>query len=205
MRLEPPRKGVLGRQPRRALTAVAPASPGRWQVVAGRRLHVALVSAASVIAVTSSGDTFLLAALLGLVAADIAVAGVAALAAVSLTIRFGTSSLAAAAGAQAVLGPAGFVGEPLSAAAAWLAGLALAFVSPRGLPMLAFGLAAGTVLAGPDVAGPATLAVRVAGALGGLTVTWAAARYVPRQAARWSAAAFAGLAVVAAVAGRFLT
>lgn len=186
------------------MTAVASPTSDRWEVVAGRRLHVALVSAAAVVALTSSGDAFFLAALLGLVAADIAVAGVGALVAMSLTIRYGTSSLAAAAGAQAVLGPGGLVGDPLSAAAAWLGALALAFVGPRGLPMLAFGLAAGAVVAGPDAAGPVEAAVRIAGALGGLGAAWAAARYVPRRIARWSGAGFAALAVLAAAAGRFL-
>ncbi|MBW3536813.1 MAG: hypothetical protein KY395_03465 [Actinobacteria bacterium] len=165
---------------------------------------MALVSAAAVVGLTSSGDSFLLAALLGLVAADIAVAGVGALVAISLTVRYGTSSLAAAAGAQAVLGPGGLVGDPLSAASAWLGALALAFVGPRGVPILAFGFAAGAVVAGPDVASPTDAAVRIAGALGGLAVAWAAARYVPRRVARWSGAGLAALAVCAAAAGRFL-
>lgn len=187
------------------MTAVASPSQRRWEVVAGRRLHVALVAAASAIALTSSGDAFLLAALLGLVAADITVAGVGALVAASLTIRYGTSSLAAAAGAQAVLGPGALVGDPLTAASAWLGALALAFVGRRGLPILAFGLAAGAVVAGPDVAGPIEFAVRAGGALGGVTIAWAAARYIPRRRARWTAAVLAGLAVAAAAAGRFLT
>lgn len=187
------------------MTAIAPSSPQRWEVVAGRRLHVALVAAASVLALTSSGDSFVLAALLGLVAADVAVAGVAALVATSLTIRYGASSLAAAGGAQAVLGPAVSTGEAFSIASAWTAALALAFVGPRGLPVVAFGLSAAAVAAGPDVSGPASLAVRVAGVIVGLGIAGAAARYTPRRAARWFAAALALASVGLAAAGRFLS
>src|SRR5687767_5530859 len=125
--MEPPRAGLLGGQPHHALTAVTATPPQRWEVVAGRRLHVALVAATSAISLTSSGDSFLLAALLGLLAADVAVAGVAALVATSLTIRYGASSLGAAAGAQGVLGPALSTGDPYSVAACWAAGLAVAF------------------------------------------------------------------------------
>lgn len=203
MRVEPPRAGVLGGEPRRPLTSVA-VSPQRWEVVAGRRLHVALVAAASVVALTSSGDAFLLAALLGLAAADIAVAGVAALVATSLTIRYGASSLGAVAGAQGVLGPALATGDPYSVAAAWTGALALAFVGPRGLPVLAFGLAAGAVVAGPDVSTPVSLAIRIGGALIGLALAGAAARYTPRRPARWLAAGLAFVSVGLATAGRFL-
>lgn len=186
------------------MTAIAPSAPQGWEVVAGRRLHFALVAAASVLTLTSSGDAFLLAALLGLVAADIAVAGVAALVATSLTIRYGASSLAAAGGAQAVLGPAILTGDAFSIAGAWTAALALAFVGPRGLPVLAFGLAAAAVAAGPDVSGPASLAIRLGGVIVALGVAGAAARYTPRRAARWFAAASAAAAVALAAAGRFL-
>ena len=186
------------------MTAIAPSAPQRWEVVAGRRLHVALVASAGVLALTSSGDAFLLAALLGLVAADVAVAGVAALVAMSLTIRYGASSLAAAGGAQAVLGPAISTGDAWSITSAWAAALALAFVGPRGLPVVAFGLSAAAIAAGPDVSGPASLAIRVAGLVVALAITAGAARYTPRRAARWLAAALAVASVGLAAAGRFL-
>lgn len=211
MRVEPPGARVLGGEPHHPLTSAATrdahatsASPQRWEVVAGRRLHLALVAAASVVALTSSGDAFLLAALLGLAAADIAVGGVAALVATSLTIRYGASSLGAVAGAQGVLGPALATGDVYSVASAWAAALALAFVGPRGLPVLAFGLAAGAIVAGPDVSSPASLAIRVGGALVGLALAGAAARYTPRRPARWVAAALALLSVGLATAGRFV-
>lgn len=173
------------------------------EIVAGRRLHVALVAAAAVVALTSSGDAFLLALLLGLCAADIAVAGVATLIAASVTIQYGASSLGAIAGAQGVLGPALTTGDPFSVAATWTAALALALVTPRRLPVLAFGLAAGAILAGPDVSGPASLAVRIGGALIGLLLAAAAARYAPRGPARRAAAGLAFLSVGLATAGRF--
>lgn len=204
MRLESPGAGFLGGQPHQLLTAIAPSSPQRWEVVAGRRLHVALVAAASALALTSSGDSFLLAALLGLVAADVAVAGVAALVAASLTIRYGASSLVAAGGAQAVLGPAISTGDAWSIGSAWAGALALAFVGPRGLPVVAFGLGAAAVAAGPDVSGPLSLAIRVGGMVVALAVAGAAARYMPRRAARWSAAALAVTSVALAAGGRFL-
>ena len=204
MRLEPSRARLLRGESPRPLTAVAPGSTRRWEVVAGRRLHVALVAAASAVALTSSGDSFFLAGLLGLVAADVAVGGVAALACAAVTIRFGASSLAAIAGAQGVLGPAVATGDFLSASSVLAAALALALVGPRGLPVIAFGLAAGAVAAGPDVSGLSSLAVRIAGAVVGVAVAWVAARYLPRRTARWSGAGLAVVAVGLAAAGRLV-
>ncbi len=86
------------------------------------RLGAAL--AAVVLAVLSRGDTLMLASLLVIAAArPAAVAVVPALVAASW--RWGSTSLDALAGAQAVLGPAGFVGPTTAALGTWLAAVAV--------------------------------------------------------------------------------
>lgn len=188
-------------------TTTAPPSvrpPHRWEVAAGRRLHVALVAAAALCALTSSGDVFLLAGLLGLVAADVLTAGTAALVAVSVIVRFGTTSLPAVAGAQAVLGPAALTGHAFSASAMVLAGLALVLASPRGLPVIAFGLSGAALAAGPAPGGPLDLAIRAAGAVIGVALAWGAARYLPRRWVHRVSLGVAALSLALVAAGRAL-
>lgn len=85
--------------------------------------------AALVLAVLSRGDALVLAALLALAAwRPPALVVIPAL--VASSWRWGSTSLEALAGAQAVLGPAGLVGPPAAAAASWLAGIALLLSAP---------------------------------------------------------------------------
>jgi len=76
-------------------------------------------------------------------------------------VRWGSSSLGAIAGAQAVLGPAGWTGDIAAVASAWCTAVALVAGAPAGPALLAlpFGVAAADVVAGPAPGG--ALAVRV--------------------------------------------
>lgn len=88
-------------------------------------------TAAVVLAVLSLGDALVLAAVLVIVAWRLpALIVVPALLASSW--RWGSTSLDALAGAQAVLGPAGLVGPGRAAAASWLVAAALVLSSPAG-------------------------------------------------------------------------
>jgi hypothetical protein len=89
--------------------------------------------------------------------------------------RWGTTSLEALAGAQAVLGPAGGVGPAWAAAGSWLAAGALLLALGRGpepLRGLAVGAAVAAVLAGPAPGGqiPVRIAVGVGGAVAALAL-----------------------------------
>lgn len=87
-------------------------------------LRTAAAAAAVVLAVLARGDVLVLGALLCMVAwRPPALAVLPALVAASW--RWGSTSLDALAGAQAVLGPAGFVGPTAAAGASWLAAIAI--------------------------------------------------------------------------------
>jgi len=94
-------------------------------------LRAAALTAAVLLAVLSRGDVIVLAALLALGAwrplPAIAVAG--ALAATAW--RWSSTALEDIAGAQAVLGPAGFVDPPAAAVAAWFGALAIVLATPN--------------------------------------------------------------------------
>ena len=110
----------------------------------------------------------------------------------AVLVRWGSPSLGAVAGAQAVLGPAVVVGSATAAASTWLASLAVALTARDRLTAAAFGLTAGVFAAGPTF--PHALATRVAGAAAGLVAAYGAAR-LPR------AASIAAVAVGAAALG----
>jgi hypothetical protein len=187
-------------------------------VTAGR---VAAASAALVLAATSRGDAAVLgvAPLLGALRASAVPGIVAALLASSL--RWGSTSLEALSGAQAVLGPAGWVGPSSAAAGSWLAAGALlcALVPDGGAPLLgdrrwsdrlglldlglvaAGGAAAAAVVAGPSPGGD--LWVRVVAALAGAALALGAAglrrRHRDVDVGLDVAAGVLGLAAVVAV------
>ena len=151
-------------------------------------------------AVTSTGETVLLATLLGVVAADLVAGAVAMVAGLALAVRWGATSLDAVAGAQAVLGPGGTVGSLFALGATWCAAAALVLVSPRGWPALAFGAAASLGVAGPALGAPGDLVVRTGGLAIGVAVAATAARRLPSRLTRALAMGLAGVALVLAVA-----
>lgn len=153
---------------------------------------------AAALAVSSSGEVVLLAALLGAAAGELIAGAVALLATTAAALRWGTTSLDAIAGAQTVLGPAAAVGPVAAAASTWLAAAALVLVKARGLNAVLFGVTAGLIAVGP--AGSVDqVAVRVVAAVIGAGLALAAQRWAP-AAARPAALGLATAAVVLAVA-----
>lgn len=116
MLVEPPRPGL-------------PAGTGLTLPVTAT-IRLAAGAAALVLAVLSRGDVLVLAALLALLAwRPLAVAALVP-ALVAGGWRWGSTSLEAISGAQAVLGPAGTVGPTAAAVSAWLAAVAVVLVTP---------------------------------------------------------------------------
>lgn len=165
----------------------------------------ALAVAALVLAVTSRGELAVLAVLL--VLPDVALLAVVAVtgAVVASSWRWGTTSLEALAGAQAVLGPAGGVGPAAAATGTWLASLALLLALGRGsepVRFVAVGATVAAVLAGPAPGGE--LPVRIAVGLGATVAAYGLAswRAERRRVDRAVGAlgALAGVAALGAVA-----
>jgi hypothetical protein len=125
---------------------------------------------------------FLVAVLVGLATADALVAGTAALVALSVLARWGTTSMPALAGLQAVLGPAGITGEVLGVASSWLAAAAIVVAAAgvrHRVAAVPLGLLAGLLVAGPAVTGASDAAVRGVGAVLGVAVTGVVAGRFP--------------------------
>jgi hypothetical protein len=153
-------------------------------------------------ALTSAGDVLLLGVLLG-VAAGSAEAGTASvLAGLVVLGRFGTTSLAALAGAQHVVGPAGTTGPVLLAAASWCAAAALTLSSRSEFTIAAvFGVAAADVVAGPAAHGAESLAIRFAASLLAVAVAWFVGGWVPPRLARTAALLAGVLGVILVLVG----
>lgn len=151
-------------------------------------------------AALSTGDVVLLGVLLGVATGDIVAAVAVAVAAFSMAARWGSTSLGAIAGAQAVLGPGGILGSVVASASAWFAAAALVLASPRGWRAPAFGLAAALVVFGPAATDAASLAVRVGAAAVGVGLAVVVGRWLPPVAARPAALVLAVVAGVLAVA-----
>ena len=142
---------------------------------------------------TSTGDVLLVGVLAGVATLDLLTGGVAIAAGLATLFRWGSPSLTAVAGSQAVLGPGGLVGPAAGAASAWLAAAAVVLVAPRSPgPAIALGLLAADLVAGP--APPHFVAARVAASV----VAVGAAVIAPRRLPLGPARAAAGAAVVAA-------
>jgi hypothetical protein len=156
---------------------------------------------------TSTGDGLLAAVLLGVCTGDPLPGTVAVAAVLGGLARFGTTSLPALAGAQAVLGPAVAVGPAVGALASGLAGLALVVVAPsawRDWRGWAFGLLAGLVAIGPAASSLADGLVRAAGAVVGVGLVVVGQRWWPAADRPWwfpwLALALSGAALALAVA-----
>ena len=175
-------------------------------------LRLAAAAGAGALVLTGRGDAFLLAALLALTALDplqsrvhsrlfspamysgVTVGAVAG----ALVARWGTSSLPAIGGAQAVLGPAFLVEPVLGAIAVLLAAASLVLVAPGGLLASVFGAVAGIVVAGPSPTGVVDLLVRVVAIAGGGALAWWLQPRLPDRA-RDAAPAVAAVAFLCAV------
>jgi len=142
-------------------------------------------------ALLSSGDVLLLGVLLGIACADLVVGATGVVVGLAVVGRWGTPSLAALAGGQAVVGAAGVTGPTLLAASAWCAAAALALAAPRRpVATVAFGLAAADVVAGPSAVSSGdggSLAIRVAASLVAVLLAFFAASWIPPRLARAAA------------------
>jgi hypothetical protein len=185
-------------------------------VISPSVVRLGAAAGALVLAVSSRGDVLVLAALLGVVAAR-PVPAVGLLAAFAASAwRWSSSDLADVAGAQAVLGPAGWVGPTSLAAAAWLAALAVLASAPlpwpdpaspaaeRVAPLLtavALGASAAVVVAGP-VPGGDEWWVRWVAAVAGTLVVLGASRWrrAAHQVASDAVAVLAGAGALGLVA-----
>ncbi|MDQ3569215.1 MAG: hypothetical protein M3396_01035 [Actinomycetota bacterium] len=150
-------------------------------------------------ALASAGDAVLLAVLLALAAGDLVAAAAVTVAGLSIAVRWGSTSLDAIAGAQAVLGPGGLVGPALATASTWCAAAAVVLASPRGWRAAAFGLAAALCVAGPTAADTGALLLRLVAAAAGAGLAIAAGRWLPSALARPAALVLAVSAGVLAV------
>ena len=210
MLVEPPRPRLSGRAGPPLLNAAAPRVRIRRRVdiergpkdIANPTVGAAVLVAAFTLAVTSRGDVVVLAVLLGLGVRRRSSGLAAAASLAAAMVRWGSPSLRAIAGAQAVLGPAGWTGSTAAVASAWLAAIALVGaarpVARTTLRLTAaaaapFAVAAADVVAGPSAGG--ALGLRIAASAAALVLAVIAARF------RWApvcACAFALAALVAA-------
>lgn len=211
MLVEPPRPRAA-RGPRPKLTATALVRP---PATAASGVRIAALAAAAVLALTSKGDVTVLAAALAVGATTwpSTVSVVLGLGAASL--RVGATSMRAIAGAQSVLGPAGWNGSSKAVVASWLAAAAvtcaarpLPGVEPRWAPLpvgLAFGATAAAIVAGPGPGG--ALAVRVvvtviATAVAAAVIVLRSRRVVVDRAVATAGVGLGALAALVAVLAR---
>jgi hypothetical protein len=162
-------------------------------------VRVAAIGAAAAIAFLSRGDLLVLAVVLGIAAFDPVAGATALLVALAVLARLGTTSLAAMAGAQAVLGPAGASGPALGALSAWLGALALVLVSPVGWAAVPFGITAALVVNGPAGTSWGALIVRLLAMVAFVDVALALRRWWPATATRPAGAAVGAVALVTAL------
>jgi hypothetical protein len=155
-----------------------------WSARHADVVRVAAIGAATAIAVLSRGDLIVLAVVLAIAAFDLVAGAAALLVALAVMARLGTTSLAAMAGAQAVLGPAGATGPGFGALSAWLGALALVLVSPDGWAAVPFGATAALVVIGPAATSWQALLVRVLAMVAFIDVVLALRRWWPAAVTR---------------------
>jgi len=85
----------------------------------------------AMMAVTSTGDVLAAGVMLGLVSGDLVAGSVGVVVGIAVIGRWGSSSFAALAGGQAVLGAAGWSGPPGLVLSSWAAAVAVVLVCPR--------------------------------------------------------------------------
>lgn len=177
-------------------------SPGAYlharRATSRELLTLGATGAAVSLLLTSTGDLFVVVTLLALAALDVYAAGITAAAAVAMLLRWGSSSLAAIAGAQAVLGAGIAVGSAAGTISTGAAALAVLCAAPTGIAAVPYGLTAALFVAGPAATTPSHLAVRVAAGLAGAVVALLVARRADVIVRRRVAAAAAAVAILAA-------
>ncbi len=147
--------------------------------------------------ITSTGDALVAGVLVGLAAADLAAGTVGVLVGIAVVGRWGSSTLAALAGGQAVLGAGGWSGPAGMVVSSWAAAAAVVLVCPRGgagsasTPEVPAGIVASGLLAAALVAGPAVgrdtgsvVTLRVVASVVAVAVAVLVIRACPRRVAR---------------------
>ena len=146
----------------------------------------------------ATGDVLLAAVLLGVAVGDAVIGAAAVLAGAAVVVRWGSSSLDAIGGNQAVLGWAGAVGPAVAAASTWVAALAVVLSGRREWPAIVAGAAlAALLVAGPTDAGGWW--IRLAATALAAAVAFVANRSVSDRAASTIALAAAAVALALAV------
>ncbi len=172
--MESPRATGSARRspPRRQLTQHAANGQARRQLLP-RRVSDAALAAAGVLTITGRGDVWTVALAAGVADTSAVTALVVAAAAVAALARTGSAYLGDIAGAQAVLGAAGFTGSAVAIVAAWASAASLLVVARRRAVGAVLGLLAGALVAGPSFnGGIRSIAVAVAGLAGGAAAGW---------------------------------
>jgi hypothetical protein len=202
--VEPPGAGLPDRRPGPRVGDLSKSdgrSRGSRPAVGPVRIGATVAALALVL--TSTGDLVVLGAALALAAADRAVFVTSALVAAASVGRWGSVSLAALAGDQAVLGWAGGTGEVAAVASSWAAGIALVVgaggLRPRSV-VVAVGLLAALVVTGPAATSTVDAAVRAGAGIAGVALALASARWLPRRAAAVTGVALGAIAAGLAVA-----
>lgn len=176
---------------------VGPASPTGLTGLTGlRSLTLPLSAAAAALLFITTGDGLLAAVLIGLAAADALTGAIAAAAVLGTLARFGSTSLAGIAGAQAVLGPAVAVRPAIGALGSALLALSCIATAPPTAPVaVPLALLAGVVAVGPSATSLPDAALRVLGMGAALGLVWMKRRLRPIPAWAAPAMAAAGLAL----------
>lgn len=175
----------LGR-PGDALVPPRARPTGGWLAPTGL-LRLGAAVAVAMMAGSSTGDALAAGVLLGLAAGDVVAGVTGVLAGIAVLGRWGSTSLAALAGGQAVMGPAGWTGPPGLVLSSWAAAAAVVVVCPRGAePALAGGVLAAALVAGPATGRGTTsvVALRLAASVVAVAAALMLSRAIPRPAAR---------------------
>jgi hypothetical protein len=190
--------------------------PRPGSVAALGPLRLAAAAAAIALAVLARGDVFALALLLVIVARRPASTAAVLLVGASVLVRWGSTSLDALAGAQAVFGPAAVVGSTMESLAAVCAAAAVVLATPATpwprwlrpppvalLVAAPFGATGALIAAGPAPGGAlvARIAATAAGLLFALLVTRFGTRAIVRRAADGTCAGLGIAALTLATIG----
>ncbi len=198
------------------ITGVGP-SPSGWDETLGPAFPGLLSLGAAVglamMVITSTGDALVAGVLLGVAADDLVAGSVGVLVGIAGVGRWGSSSLAALAGGQAVLGAGGWSGPAGMVVSSWAAAAAVVLVCSRragsaSTPEVPVGILASGLLAAALVAGPAVgqdtgsvVTLRVVASVVAVAVAVLVVRACPPRATRVAgviaAVSAAALAVLA--------
>lgn len=162
----------------------------------------AALGAAAALTATGRGDIWTLAVAFGVADASALTALVVALVGGATIARTGSAALGDIAGGQAVLGAAGFTGSVAAISAVWASAVGLVLAARDHWTGAVLGAFAGTLVAGPSLAGGArSIAVWTGAVVVGAVAGWFGASTEGREP--WQPRVAVGIAAVAAGLGVF--